>query len=405
MDLTLKLSPGSGKTLCKFTNGQSSRLMRLLHLMDYEPRGTRAIDQLILGLATQGRVRGWDVRFGFLSPPPPEFAEKLLAVDAKWHLIQHPLTFASLRELKRQLGDYRPDVLQTSFLSVFQLPLLWLKLTGFTKRLIVLDHSSGVGPTTGGLSRLARRIRGKLVGSLVDAVATVSRYNAQRDIDRVFLPKHKVMTIYNGIIPSLFPYTPRRIRDTVRLGFIGQLIQEKGVQTLLKALRILQDSQVTNWTLQIAGRGHQEPQLQGLVQELGLKNVIFRGHVDDMSALLSELDVVIIPSEWAEAFGYVAIEAMASGAAVITSDVGGLPEVVGDVGIVFPTGDATTLAKHIQFLMDHPEERHNRGVAGCKRVGQQFHLDTKVTRHLDLCEAVLKADLVKEMSETDIILE
>jgi len=63
-----------------------------------------------------------------------------------------------------------------------------------------------------------------------------------------------------------------------------------------------------------------------------------------VAELFAWAEVVVVPSRWAEAFGLVAAEAMAAGAAVVVSDAGALPEVVGDAGRVFPAGDAAALA-------------------------------------------------------------
>jgi glycosyltransferase involved in cell wall biosynthesis len=364
--------------------------MRLLHLLDYEPRGTRAIDHLILGFAIQGQQRGWDVRFGFLSEPPSEFSKRLEEAGSRWYRIPHPLTFGAVRQLTRELGDFRPDVIQTSFLSAFQLPLLWLKLSRVTKHIIVIDQSSGTGPTNRGPQRLLRWVRGRLVGQIVDAVAPVSNYIRRRDIERVYLPAEKVITIHNGLKFDRFSSPTRTNSDHVRIVYAGQLIPEKGVHTLLEALRVLRERKLTPYDLRIAGRGHQRAELEQMTHSAGLPNVEFLGHVDDIPSLFASADIVVVPSMWAEAFGYVAIEAMASGAAVITSDAGGLPEVVGDMGLCYPAGDAQALANHLDHLIRNPNERRERGIGGRARAEQDFQLDMKVNKHLDLCVAVLK---------------
>ena len=80
------------------------------------------------------------------------------------------------------------------------------------------------------------------------------------------------------------------------------------------------------------------------------------------------VDVLVLPSlprpNWTEQFGRVLIEAMASEVAVVGSDVGEIPHVIGDAGVVFPPGDATTLADVLQSLIDDPAQRVDLGRLG-----------------------------------------
>ena len=91
----------------------------------------------------------------------------------------------------------------------------------------------------------------------------------------------------------------------------------------------------------IAGDGPQATELREYCTSRGLNQVRFLGHLDRIPELLARADIVVVPSIWAEAFGLVTVEAMASGAATIVSDAGVLPEIVGDAGMVFPAGTRT----------------------------------------------------------------
>ena len=148
---------------------------RLLHIMDYEPRGPRTFDDFILGLSRQLKAKGWEVRFAFGAEPPAAFVDALATHGAGYVVIPFPFTRTSARELKHRLGDFRPDVTQTSFLSSFCWPLLKLKLTGRLGRLVVIDHSSGQAPIRRGVTRMLGRLRGWAVGKIVDAIVPVSQ--------------------------------------------------------------------------------------------------------------------------------------------------------------------------------------------------------------------------------------
>ncbi|HJZ57822.1 MAG TPA: glycosyltransferase family 4 protein [Gemmataceae bacterium] len=304
-------------------------------------------------------------------------------------VFRYPLTWGAIRQLKRDLAGFRPDVTQTSFLSAFGWPLLWLKLSRFTRKLIVIDHSSGTGPDPrSGLAPL-RQLRRWMVGRILDGVCAVSDYIARRNVERLFLPRDKMWTIHNGIRPEAHPDPPRAAGGPVTISYAGQLIPEKGVLTLLRAVAMLADTVRYEMVVNIAGEGPQRPELEAFCRDRRLDNVRFLGHIDTIPDLFAASDVVVVPSVWAEAFGYVAIEAMACGAAVVTSDAGGLPEVVGDAGRVFRTADPASLADQLLALMRTPEGRARLARAGRARVIACFDLEQKVRQRIDLCKAVL----------------
>lgn len=159
------------------------------------------------------------------------------------------------------------------------------------------------------------------------------------------------------------PETPD---GTVTVGFLGRLVAEKGVFVLLDALA--RDDRLH---ARIAGGG---PLADTLPQEVASRGLTERVRLvgpvdpDDVVAFYRSVDVLAVPSiprpGWTEQFGRVAIEAMASGVPVVSSDAGALPDVVADAGIVVPHGDATALATAlITAAGERREELRERGFA------------------------------------------
>lgn len=353
-------------------------MKRLLHLLNYVPLGTRAMDHFILEYARQARDRGWSTHFGFRAEPPPAFAHSLTEHSATW-LCYDPRTFEGLSAIAPV------DVVQSSFHSVFERPLLRLKTTGFARRLVVIDHSSGEGPSPTGWKSWLRRLRGRWVGAIVDAVVCVSEFNRRRDVEQVFLPAEKVRVVPNGIDLERFPFVERTTRGTATIVYAGQLIPEKGVLTLLEAVKNHNTGNAPAIEVLIAGAGAQQRDLEDYARRHGI-HATFLGHVADVPALFRKADIVVIPSLWAEAFGLVVIEAMASGAAVIASDAGALPEVVADAGLRFPKGDINELARQIRLLTVDAGLRQQLSRKGRARVEQHYQLGDCIRRHLDIVE-------------------
>jgi glycosyltransferase involved in cell wall biosynthesis/GT2 family glycosyltransferase len=139
---------------------------------------------------------------------------------------------------------------------------------------------------------------------------------------------------------------PSAPRGAVVAGFVGRLVPEKGLQTLLDAAE-----REPRLSVRIAGAGPMAADLQAAIGARGLTDrVHLLGAIDPDSvpAFYSTLDVLAVPSipraGWTEQFGRVAVEAMAAGVPVVSSDAGALPDVVGGAGLIVPAGDPAALA-------------------------------------------------------------
>ncbi len=130
--------------------------------------------------------------------------------------------------------------------------------------------------------------------------------------------------------------------------FGGRLTTQKGVDTLIKAARIYSQESKGPVTL-IAGDGDLRGQLEQLRDKLKIESIYFIGHQNhqQMVKLFNIADVVAVPSKF-EAFGLIAIEALACGTPVIASNVEGLSQTVNEqIGYLIEPGDHKTLAEKI----------------------------------------------------------
>lgn len=144
------------------------------------------------------------------------------------------------------------------------------------------------------------------------------------------------------------------VRD-LDLIFVGRLVSDKGVDVLLRALRILAlgaDQVLPNLT--IVGDGPEKVSLQRSACELGISaQVTFVGQLAgiDLVSLLHRHRVLVVPSVWPEPFGIVALEGAACGCFIVGSDGGGLPDAIGPCGMTFRSGDPECLAEAIAHAL------------------------------------------------------
>ncbi|HTU88204.1 MAG TPA: flippase-like domain-containing protein [Solirubrobacteraceae bacterium] len=143
--------------------------------------------------------------------------------------------------------------------------------------------------------------------------------------------------------------------DKLRIVFVGQAVERKGLPLLLRAFEALREHVPTELT--VIGPSYDE--LAPLM--LDMRDVRVLGKVDDESkvAELERSDVLCAPSLGGESFGMVLTEAFAAGTPVVASDIAGYRAVVRDGvdGILVPRGDAQALAEALRDLYDDPVRR------------------------------------------------
>jgi glycosyltransferase involved in cell wall biosynthesis len=107
-----------------------------------------------------------------------------------------------------------------------------------------------------------------------------------------------------------------------------------------------------------------------------------------LAEIISALDVFALPSRtvgnWKEQFGRVIAEAGAAGIAVIGSDSGAIPDVIGNGGIVFPEGDVNAIAEAIRTLHDQPALRMQYGVNGRRQAEELYSWQPVAEQYSDL---------------------
>jgi glycosyltransferase involved in cell wall biosynthesis len=139
--------------------------------------------------------------------------------------------------------------------------------------------------------------------------------------------------------------------------FAGRLVGTKGLPYLIKAM-----AQVDG-RLVIMGSGPDRDRLESLTGRLGLEDrVQFTGQVDEdtKQRLMSSCSVFAMPSLF-ESLGLAAAEAMSWGKPVVATQVGGLPEIVGDGGILVPPKDPPAMAGALNLLLSDREKRREVG--------------------------------------------
>ncbi|MET9701093.1 glycosyltransferase family 4 protein [Streptomyces sp. NPDC006529] len=142
---------------------------------------------------------------------------------------------------------------------------------------------------------------------------------------------------------------------------VGSLVAHRGYGVLLDAARAWRELDPVP-LLVIAGEGPLRAELTRRIMDEDLP-VRLLGRRSDAAELLAAADVAVLPSRW-EARSLLAQEALRAGVALVATDVGGVPELVGDAAVLVPYGDAEALARAVGGLLSSPDRRAALAGAG-----------------------------------------
>ena len=261
----------------------------------------------------------------------------------------------------------------------------------------LLPHELGLTEKT--LERLARLNRKR-----VDFFITGNR--GARDILLAKgVPSDKVEVIPQfGIDPDIFfPFSEQK-RQSCRqvlgikeeefvVGYVGKLIEEKGLFDLVDATNQLRSLLRDRLVLMLMGTGYLEESLRSKCSRLGLRLVLVPARKNDRVAeAMNVMDVLVLPTHTKppikEQFGRVLIEAMACGIPVIGSDCGEIPNVIGDAGLVFREHDWEQLSQCLRLCYENRDFRLGLRERGLVRVSERFTNEKIAEQTLQVYERV-----------------
>ncbi|MFI5338533.1 MAG: glycosyltransferase family 4 protein [Candidatus Methylomirabilales bacterium] len=270
----------------------------------------------------------------------------------------------ALAKLVALFRQFRPDIVHTHTAKAGTLGRLAARLAGVPKSVHTFHGHVFEGYFSPAATQLFLRIE-RVLARMTDRIITVSPRLRQALLAEGIGRPEQVEVIPLGLDLDRFLRMPRGQADlrpslripagTPLLGIVGRLVPIKDHPTLLQALTLFPDGGQAPHLL-VVGDGERREELQRLTRRLSLASrVHFLGWRDDMEAILGGLDVVICCSR-NEGTPVALIEAMAAGVPVISTDVGGVGDLVvhGETGWLVPPGDPAALARGIERLLGDP---------------------------------------------------
>jgi glycosyltransferase involved in cell wall biosynthesis len=163
------------------------------------------------------------------------------------------------------------------------------------------------------------------------------------------------------------------------IGTIAELHPNKGLHYFIQALAPIIKSQ-PNIVSVIIGEGESRSQLTSLIEQNELqKNVFMPGYIENASDYLKAFSLFALSSQ-KEGLPYVLIEAGYAGLPVVSTTVGGIPEIIEDMksGVLIQSKNIPELSHALSFMIEHPEERKKYGSSLKEKVIKEFSLDRMI---------------------------
>jgi glycosyltransferase involved in cell wall biosynthesis len=305
--------------------------------------------------------------------------------------LKAPNLYSSIPGLVRYIQQERPDALLATDHYLNEVALLSKRLSGVPLRVVVAEHNQ-LSKTARNTTELKRRLAPLFTRYLypwADGIVAVS-HGVARDLSATAgIPLHRIQTIYNPVIePAMLASakeSPEHPWFTTESGSIptilgvGKLEPQKDFPNLIRAFAKVRQHQQAR--LVILGWGPDLPQLKALVQELGLDaDVDFPGYVQNPYAYMARSSVFVLSSAW-EGLPTVAIEAMALGTPVVSTDCqSGPAEILADgkYGYLTPVGDSEALAEAILQVLAGNQKQIDPDWLN------QFGLESATSKYLDI---------------------
>lgn len=371
--------------------------MKVLQLITRLDKGgaPRIFLQLIEGL----KGKGIDVVMA--SGPSRQPEEDPWEFSQRFHIPYHPLT-----HLRRTINPLRDTIALFAIIALIRRERPTLLHTHTTKAGILGRIAGGVTRTKTihtphghlfygyfgkGKERLYVFLE-RMAARCCERIITISEDERREYRRRGIGNEEKVVTIYNGIDIRRFPGDKRKVRAELGIaqqvpivGFVGRLEEVKGPHRFVEAAMEMGNTLPQAHFLMV-GDGPMKEELMNKAK--GNPHCHFMGHREDIPDVIAALDLLVIPS-LNDGFNLAAVEAMASAKPIIATVVGGLPEVVGDGGILVKSEDIKGLVQEAIQLINAPDLRKQIGEKGRKRAEALFDWGVCLQRTLDTYHQVM----------------
>ena len=359
---------------------------RLAVVCNYVLRADRigGMDRFFVAYDKAAKAKGYAVDWFFSDAEVFDFYEGLRVFSAKG---QHSVELFFLKHTEENRKTY--DTLITHFTELCTPFYKKAKVAGSIETIIAVDHNPR--PLNGFpiIKRLKNRLKGYLHHKAIDRFVGVSSYTARHIIEDLGpIVAKKTGVIYNGIDTSVFKKRENQDLNPerkVQFVVVSHLRESKGIQDLIDALGYLSEAIKKRLHISIYGEGPLEEGLKQQARDNEVDRLLsFKGSSSGIPQLLADYEYLIQPT-YMECFSLSILESLSANVPVITTTVGGNPEIIKeDVnGFLFQPKDKRALATIIEEVVNGDRKITEDTSA---LIEKEYSLDRMVAEHINLLD-------------------
>jgi glycosyltransferase involved in cell wall biosynthesis len=366
--------------VASFARGTSLRVVHGVLSLDLG-----GLERLVLDLVRVGQSRGQHVSVVCVERPG-RLADEVRALGAEVHSLDKPAGRSpnAVDQATKLLSKLAPDVIHTHQIGALYYLGRAAQRVG-PSALVHTEHSDHVRQAKGWYSKLRSRLVWRRDARLARRFCCVSE-DVARSVRRWgTVPAGKVSVVLNGIDVDRYGGNEHRAEIRAKWGFapdhfvvgtVGRLAEVKRHDLLLDSLASILP-RFPHARLLIVGDGNERQRLEQKAAELKIdQQVVFAGYQSQPERMLQAMDLFALTSRH-EALPLALLEAMAGGLPVVSSAVGGIPQVIGHgrSGLLFASGDIAGLAAALARMIRDPQGAADLAAEGLQVVRTQYSLE------------------------------
>lgn len=360
-----------------------------------------SVERLILTLTEKIEKSRFSISIVSLTEPErvsKTFLNSARALGAPTNLIpwKRSKPFAtSILKLTKLIKKYEIDIVHTHEVRTNLVGLIAARLTGVK---MVASIHGWVMNTVPFLWKLYQHFDRRVI-RCCDHIIVGSNF-LRNEIIKMGIPSQKVTTIHNAIDTTSLDLSASSMnfkkkynlnpKDTL-IGTVGRISREKGHKYLLEAAKIV-IQQHPDVKFLIVGEGEIRAELEIYAKSLGIfDNVIFTGYYKNLSEALAVMDLFVIPS-LTESLPLAVLEAMAAGKPVISTNVGGIPEIIihGETGLLVRPQNGMELANSIITMLNNNDLLFKMAKKGKELVNTEFSIHNFIEQTENLYSNIIR---------------
>lgn len=374
--------------------------MNILYIITQAETG--GAQKYVATLAMAAKSRNWSVNVAFGEPGDNWLINEIKVINGKICRLKHlkraisPLNdILTIFELAKLYQNIKPDIIH---LNSSKSGVLGSLATIIYKpkncKIIYTAHGWVFNEPMPKIKKQLYYWLERMTAINKDKIICVSEFDRQTAIQNKVAPKNKLITINIGIdLPKNYFLSKNESKkiligdssdneSRIIIGTIANFYPTKGLNYLLDTFAILIRELPLPLSLIIIGDGELRPELEFKIKNLKLeKNIILTGRLNRGSKYLKAFDIFVLASI-KEGFPYCLLEAMSAELPIVTTNVGGIPEINNDgqTGLLSPPQNPNNLATNIKTLIKNNELRLLMGQNGYTKIKNEFNQDKMIKK-------------------------